>query len=52
MNWNKFTALIVLLSALVAVISAVEAPRKPKKEKVYVLPLVEEMPSNPNPLQF
>ena len=52
MNWNKFTALVVLLSVFVAVISAVEAPRKQKGEKIYVLPLVEDMPSTPNPLQF
>ena len=54
MNWNKFTALIVLLSVFVAVVSSIEAPRKPKKgkDKIYVLPIVGEMYENPNPLQF
>jgi hypothetical protein len=52
MNWNKFTALMVLLSVLVAVITAVEIPRKPKQDKIYVLPRVEDMASVPNPLQF
>jgi len=52
MNWNKFTALLVLLSVLVAVITAVEIPRKPKREKIYVLPRVEDMPTVANPLQF
>lgn len=54
MNWNKFTALLVLLLVLAAVITAVEVPRKPKREqdKVYVLPRVEDMPVVANPLQF
>jgi hypothetical protein len=54
MNWYKYAAMMVALSVFVAIISAIEAPRKPKKEgeTIYVLPLVEEMPSNPNPLSF
>jgi hypothetical protein len=52
MNWYKYIALMVLLSVLVAIISAIEAPRKPKQDKIYVLPLVEDMASVPNPLQF
>ena len=52
MNWYKHIALMVLLSVLVAVITAVEIPRKPKQDKIYVLPLVEDMASVPNPLQF
>ena len=52
MNWYKYIAMMVALSAFVAIISAVEAPRKPKQDKIYVLPLVEDMASVPNPLQF
>lgn len=55
MNWNKFTALAVLLSVFVAIITAVEIPRKPKndqRDKIHVLPRVEDMATNPNPLQF
>lgn len=52
MNWNKYIAMMASLAAFVAVISAVEAPRKPKQDKIYVLPLVEDMASVPNPLQF
>jgi hypothetical protein len=47
-----FMALVVLVTAFLCVVTAVEAPRKPKKDKIYVLPRVEEMPSNPNPLSF
>jgi hypothetical protein len=52
MNWNKYIAMMVVLSAFVAIITAVEAPRKPKQDKIYVLPRVEDMASVPNPLQF
>ena len=52
MNWYKYIAMMVVLSAFVAVISAIESPRKPKREKVYVLPRVEDMPTVANPLQF
>ena len=52
MNWNKYIAMMVVLSAFVVIITAVEAPRKPKQDKIYVLPLVEDMASVPNPLQF
>ena len=52
MNWNKYIAMMVALTAFVAIISAVEAPRKPKQDNIYVLPLVEDMASVPNPLQF
>jgi len=47
-----FLALIVAISAFLCVVTAVEAPRKPKQDKIYVLPLVEDMASVPNPLQF
>ena len=47
-----FLALVVAVTGFIAVVAAVEAPRKPKGEKIYVLPLVEDMPSAPNPLQF
>lgn len=52
MNWYKYLAMMVILSAFVLIITAIEAPRKPKKEKVYVLPRVEEMATNPNPLSL
>ena len=52
MNWYKYIAMMVVLSAFVAVISAIESPIKPKREKVYVLPRVEDMPTVANPLQF
>lgn len=45
-------ATIVAISAFLCVLTAIEAPRKPKQDKIYVLPRVEEMPSNPNPLSF
>lgn len=47
-----FLALVVSVSAFIGLVAAIEAPRKPKQEKAYVLPLVEDMPSTPNPLQF
>lgn len=47
-----FLALIVAVSAFIGLVSVIEAPRKPKQEKAYVLPLVEDMASVPNPLQF
>ena len=47
-----FLALVVAITGFIAVVAAVEAPRKPKQETIYVLPLVEDMPSSPNPLQF
>jgi len=48
-----FLALIVLVTSFLFVVTAIEAPRKPKQQdKVYVLPRVESMPSNPNPLSF
>ena len=52
MNYYKYIAMMVALSAFVAAISAVEIPRKPKQDKIYVLPRVEDMASVPNPLQF
>ena len=54
MNWYKYAAMMVVLSAFVAIISAIETPRKPKKRDgtIYVLPLVEDMPVVANPLQF
>ena len=51
MNYYKYIAMMVALSAFVAIVTAVEAPRKPKKETVNVLPLVEDM-ATANPLQF
>ena len=48
-----FLALIVMVTAFLCVVTAIEAPRKPKEERtIHVLPRVEEMPTNPNPLSF
>ena len=47
-----FLATIVLVTSFLFVVTAIEAPRKPKQDKIYVLPRVESMPSNPNPLSF
>lgn len=47
-----FLTLIASLTAFIGLVTAIETPRKPKQEKIYVLPLVEDMPSAPNPLQF
>ena len=52
MNWYKYIAMMVVLSAFVAVISAIESPSKPKREKIYTMPRVEDMPTVANPLQF
>jgi len=51
MNYYKYAAMMVSLSAFVTIATIVETPRKPKKETVHVLPLVEEM-ATANPLQF
>ena len=51
MNYYKYIAMMVALSAFVAIVRMVEATRKPKKETVHVLPLVEDM-ATANPLQF
>jgi len=34
MNYYKYAAMMVSLSAFVAIVTAVEAPRKPKKEYI------------------
>ena len=49
-----FLATIVAVSAFLCVVAAIEVtPRKPKQQdKIHVLPRVEEMPTNPNPLSF
>lgn len=49
-----FLAAVVAASAFIGLVAAIEAPRKPKKgdETIYVLPLVEDMPTVANPLQF
>ena len=53
MNYYKYIAMMVALSAFVAIVTMVEAPRKPKQDgTVHVLPLVEDMPTVANPLQF
>lgn len=52
MNWYKYTAMMVALSAFVALVTAIESPSKPKREKVYTMPRVEDMPTVANPLQF
>jgi hypothetical protein len=43
--------MMVALSAFVALVTAIESPRK-RKQPIHVLPKVEEMYSNPTPLQF
>jgi hypothetical protein len=48
-----FLAFVVAVTAFLCVVTAIEAPRKPKRDgTIHVLPRVEEMPSNPNPLSF
>lgn len=49
-----FLALMVAVSAFIGVIAAIETqPRKPTREEVaHILPRVEDMYENPNPLQF
>ena len=47
-----FLTLVVTITVFLCVVTAVEAPRKPTKDKIYVLPRVEEMETNPNPLSF
>jgi len=48
-----FLALVVSVTGFLCVVTAIEAPRKPKGGKtIHVLPRVEEMPTNPNPLSF
>jgi hypothetical protein len=46
------TTLILAVAAYISVVAAIEAPRKPKQEKAYVLPRVEEMPTNPTPFSL
>jgi hypothetical protein len=47
-----FLATIVAVSAFLCVVTAIEAPRKPEREKVYVLPRVEEMKVDPTPFSL
>jgi hypothetical protein len=47
-----FLATIVAVSAFLCVVTAIEAPRKPEREKVYVLPRVEEMKEDPTPFSL
>jgi hypothetical protein len=48
-----FLTFVVAVTAFLCVVTAIEAPRKPKQEgTIHVLPRVEEMPANPNPLSF
>lgn len=47
-----FLALVVAVSGFIGMVAAIESPRKPKQERAYVLPLVEDMPTVANPLQF
>jgi hypothetical protein len=54
MKTHKFLAAFLLTLIAFVAVTAIEAPRKPKrmKEKIYVLPLVEEMPTNPTPFSL
>lgn len=49
-----FLALMVAVAAFIGTIAAIETqPRKPaRKEVTHILPRVEDMYENPNPLQF
>ena len=48
-----FLALVVAVTAFIGTISAIEMPKeKEKRDTIYVLPRVEDMATNPNPLQF
>jgi len=50
-----FLALMVAVAGFISTIAIIEHPRKPKSKRhgtVHVLPLVEDMYANPNPLQF
>jgi len=53
--YTPFLALMVAVAAFIGMIAAIEAPRKPKSKRqgtVHVLPLVEDMYTKPNTLQF
>lgn len=52
--YYSYLACIISVGAVLGTIAAIEMPRKPKDEngKVYVLPRVEDMAINPNPLSF
>lgn len=52
MKTYAFLTLIASLTVFIGIVAAIETQRKPKQEKIYVLPLVEDMASAPNPLQF
>jgi len=45
-------AAILITTFVLCVVAAIEAPRKPKREKVYVLPRVEEMKEDPTPFSL
>jgi hypothetical protein len=48
-----FLTAVLTMAAFISTIAVIEAPRKPKRqEKIYVLPRVEEIATNPNPLSF
>ena len=47
----SFLGMIVGLAVLVS-FHANQPVESKKQDKIYVLPLVEDMPSAPNPLQF
>ena len=53
MKTYAFLALVVAVSGFIGMVAVIEAPRKPKQDgTVHVLPLVEDMPTVANPLQF
>jgi hypothetical protein len=48
-----FLATVLAIAVFISAVAMIEAPRKPKKEDtIYVLPRVEEIPTNPNPLSI
>jgi hypothetical protein len=54
MKRYAFLSAALAVSAFLCVVTAIEAPRKPKKmkDKIYVLPLVEEIATNPTPFSL
>jgi hypothetical protein len=54
MKRYAFLTATFAITAFLCVVTAIEAPRKPKKtkDKIYVLPLVEEMATNPTPFSL
>ena len=52
MKYQPILAAILVTALVLCVVAIIEAPRKPEREKVYVLPRVEEMPTDPTPFDL